>query len=586
MDPETPDKKSLERLRKLQEKRLEIMTLSPEKALDRILDDPQPVALVHSFPATDFYLLVHDIGPDDSLPLLQLASERQWDHLIDLETWQHDRFDVIAASRWLDLMLTADPDRFVRWSLDHRLELIELYLRGNLEVRVREHDQDPSDFGDDFFSLDNSYYVRIIDLPPSPEESVFNEENRRRFIENYLQRLADFHHPTYLGLLLESVHLIPAEVEETALRWRNVRLAEKGFLPFDEAVGIYQPLSPAALPGREVSQPPPLERMDIRLPVPAYPFKELASDTRFAHALQEIDSGDQLHRIQHEFVNLCNRIIVADHRTVRDRDNLREVVKKACGYLSIGLERLAPDGQASDPRQAAAWISRHTLVDLFRIGFGRALALKWRAEKWLNTCWFAAAGLRLTFWGEQWMGVLGGLLVKKPLFHDNYRTGMLYREFSSVAEIEEAEQIFGQIKAMDDMLSLLGVNLRHPSSYGFLTFKNLLLTLWASDHMGLTAEMLTPLDPDAFRSFFGDLFGDGDQAESEKGRGIPEAMRQGFLDWLSGRTGLEKFELSGQLEPAFTALFSEIEAELGRVTPERLDPRYINLFLLEQPNKK
>jgi len=474
----------------------------------------------------------------------------------------------------------------LRWSLGDRLELVELYLRHNLEVRVREHDQDPSDFGDDFFSLDNSYYVRVIDLPPSQAESVFNEEHRRRFIDNYLQRLADSHHPAYIGLLLESAHLMPAEVEETALHWRNVRLAEKGFLPFDEAVGIYQPLSPDALPGREIPQPSPVDHTSTRLPVPAYPFKELASDTHFALALQQVGSADQLHRIQHEFVNLCNRIIVADHRTVRDNDSLREVVNKACGFLSIGLERLVPAGKTLNPRQAAAWISRHGLVDLFRIGFGRALALKWRAEKWLNTCWFAAAGLRLTFWGEQWMGVLGGLLVKKPMFHDNYRTGRLYREFSSVAEIEETEQIFGQIKAMDEMLSLLSVNLRHPSSYGFLTYKNLLLTLWASDHMGLAAEMLTPLDLDAFRSFFGVLFAVADRSDSEKGRGIPEAVRQGFLDWLSGRTGLEKFELSGQLEPAFTALFAEIEAELGQVAAQRLDPRYINLFLLEQPKQE
>jgi len=41
-------------------------------------------------------------------------------------------------------------------------------------------------------------------------------------------------------VLLEATHVIPAETEEEELRWRNVRLAEKGFLAFDEAIGIYQ----------------------------------------------------------------------------------------------------------------------------------------------------------------------------------------------------------------------------------------------------------------------------------------------------------------------------------------------------------
>lgn len=585
MDTDKLDKKSIERLQKLQEKRLDIMALPAEEALDRILDDPQPAALVHSLPITDFYLLLHDIGPDDSLPLLKLASDRQWDHIIDLETWQHDRFDVAAASRWLDLLLTADPSRFMRWTFDQRLDLIELYLRRNLEVRLREHDQDPSDFGKDFFSLDNTYYVRIIDLPPASEDSVFNEEHRNRFINKFLNQLADYHLKAYQGLLLESAHLIPSETEETALHWRNVRLAEKGFLPFDEAVGIYQSISIDALPANGTTQSTSADQPDIRLPVPVYPFKELASDTPFAMALQKIDSGQQLHRIQHEFVNLCNRIIVADQRTVRDQEGLREIVRKACGYLSIGLEQLDPDAGAVDPQKAATWINQHALGDLFRVGFGRALSLKWRAEKWLNTCWFAAADLRLTFWGEQWMGILGGLLVKKPVFYDNYRTGKLYREFESVKEIVQTDQIFEQIKAMDELLSLLSVNLSHPSSYGFLTYKNLLLTLWVRHYMGLTAEILTPLDVDAFSSFFSDLFSGGGESGQEKTGRIPESMKQNFLDWLAGQTGLKPFEINDRLGDTFVALFTEIEAELGQVIAARVDPRYINLFLIQQPHE-
>lgn len=583
MDMDTPDKKNIDRLRKLQEKRREIMALSAEEALDRILDDPQPAALVHSLPMTDFYLLLHDIGPDDSLPLLQLASDRQWDHIVDLETWRHDRFDLSAASRWFDLLLAADPDRFVRWTFDQRLDLIELYLQRNIQVRTREHDQDPSEFGKDFFSLDDSHYVRILDLPPSSEETVFNEEHRNRFINKFLHHLADFSLKAYQGLLLESAHLIPSETEEAALHWRNVRLAEKGFLPFDEAVGIYQPMSPDALPANGAAQSSSADYPDVRMPVPAYPFKELASDTPFGMALQQIDSGERLHRIQHEFVNLCNRIIVADHRTVRDQDGLREVVRKACGYLSIGLERLATDGVAVDPQWAAGQISRHSLGDLFRVGFGRALSLKWRAEKWLNTCWFAAADLRLTFWGEQWMGILGGLLVKKPLFYDNYRSGRLYREFESIEEIEQTDQIFEQIKAMDELLSLISVNLSHPSSYGLLTYKNLLLTLWVRHQMGLTAQILTPLDVDAFKSFFSDLFPDGAKSGAKQTGRIPESMKQNFLNWLCGQTGLTHFEINAQLGDSFVALFAEIEAELGQVIVERIDPRYINLFLLEQP---
>jgi hypothetical protein len=51
--------------------------------------------------------------------------------------------------------------------------------------------------------------------------------------------------------------------------------------------------------------------------------------------------------------------------------------------------------------------------------------------------------------------------------------------------------------------------------------------------------------------------------------------------WLANATGLKDFECSRKLGQALQSLFEEIEAELGRVGPEDLDPRYVQLFLLK-----
>ena len=67
MNTEKPDKLALERFQELQKKRQAILALEPADALNGILDDPQPVSLVHSFPESDFYFLVNDIGPEDAL---------------------------------------------------------------------------------------------------------------------------------------------------------------------------------------------------------------------------------------------------------------------------------------------------------------------------------------------------------------------------------------------------------------------------------------------------------------------------------------------------------------------------------------
>jgi hypothetical protein len=585
MSDDKADKKALERFEKLRQKRLQILALPPKKAMETILEDPQPDALVHSFPEQDFYFLIHDIGVGDSLPLLTLASNRQWEHIVDLEIWRKDQIDVESVSRWLSLLLEADPKRFIRWFLEEKLELIEFYLFKSIEVRVREHDQDPSDFGEGFFTLDNVYYIRIPEQPAANDQGDFTAEQRKKFISKLCEHLANYDHKLQQSVLLEATHLIPAETEEDCYHRRNVRLAEKGFLPFDEAIGVYQPINPQDL----AKQSPKLisrsaDRPSL-LPVSQYPIRMLKEDNHLTRALTAIEPQDILTQIQAEFANLCNQIIVADHKTIREWEELREIVKKTCGYISIGLERLAQDKTGIDPRKSAALITRYPLSQIFKVGFGGALNLKWRAEKWLSQCWFARNELRLTFWGEQWLGVLGGLLLKKPLFYDNYKTGVLYREFTSLEDIEAMEDIFNQVKAVDDLLSLMPIDLDRPSSYGFLTFKNLILTLWAGHYLKFQGNKLKPLDLKKFKPFFENLLPGHPDSGTAKPRKVPGVMKSRFLNWLAENTGLRDFEITERLGGVLENLFEEIESELGNVAVEDLEPRYVHLFLLAEKKK-
>jgi hypothetical protein len=318
------------------------------------------------------------------------------------------------------------------------------------------------------------------------------------------------------------------------------------------------------------------------LPVPFYHIRLLKEDNHFTRALAAVETENTLHHIQAEFATLCNQIIVADQKTIRERQELEDIVKKTCGYINIGLERLANEKESIESVETAKVITRYPLSSIFRIGFGGALELKWKAEKWLALSWFAQTGLRLTFWGEQWLGVLGGLLLKKPLYYDNYKTGVLYREFASLEDIEETENVFHQVKAVDDLLSLMAVIIEKPSSYGFLTFKNLILTLWAKNYLSISETKLKPLAKDNFQSFFIDLFPGEPGPESVQTRKIPEAMKTHFLNWLSDQTGLKDYEITERLGTVFEGLFKELENEYGRIAAKDLDPRYVQLFLLKK----
>lgn len=571
--------KVLELSENLSRQRKEILSLPSEKALDRILDAPQPAALVHSFAEEDLYFLIHDLGVEDSLPLLSLASDKQWDYILDLEVWDKDKIETRSVTRWLGMLFQADPNRFVRWALEKKTEFIEFYLFKNIEVVIREHDQDPSDFGEEFFTHDGTFYVRFIDYPASLESPLESDntptKDRDAFLSEFLKQLAAYDHTKYQQVLVESLSIIPAESEEEAYRLRNVRLAEKGFLPFEEAIGVYQPLTPQDLEKQGTKFKTWYVEQKQLLPVPFYFVGILEQDNLFTGALKQIEADEVLQRVQIEFASLCNQVIAADQKRIRGRTELESIVKKVSGYLGIGLARLTKNEQEFNINRAVALVQKYPLSQIFRVGYGFVLELKWRAERWKEKSWFAQNGLPLSFWGEEWLGVLGGLLIKKPLFFDNYKTGVLYREFNSIDEILKTDQMLSEIIAFDDLLSLMSIKLGPLSAYRFLTHKNLVLTLWARQYLGLTGK-LVPITINEFKRFFGELWD-----RKGKRRKIKIFMKELFLNWLSGETGLSSYEISQRLGQTLENLFDEIENELGRVARKDLDPRYIHLFLLK-----
>jgi hypothetical protein len=579
MNADSENKKTIERYQTLARQRRQIMELPSEKALDAILDAPQPVALVHSFPEEDFYFLINDIGLENSLELMRLASNRQWEYIFDIEAWEKDRIEIHSVTRWLDLLLKIDSQRFIKWFLDDKTEFVEFYLFKNIEVKVRESDQDPSEFDKEFFTFDDSIYFRfredVFDPDAMERESEPTiREHRDAFLSTFFRLLADYDHLIYQKVLLESSSVIPAETEEEAYRLRNVRLAEKGFMPFDEAIGIYQALKPQDFAKQSVKYTVKDDERRQLLPVPLYHAGMLKEDNLFAGALKRIETNEVLEQIQSEFAGLCNQIVAADQETIRDRELLSAIVKKACGYLNIGLESLTAEGKQHDINRATALIQQYPLAGIFRVGYGRALELKWKAERWRKTSWFEKEGLLLNFWDQDGMGVLGGLFIKKPLFYDNYATGVLYREFISTEDVDKTAKVLNEIIYLDELLALTDFKLERISD-GSLTYKNLLLTLWVSNYLGLSKKP-APLTLDEFKRFFDDLWsGEG------KPRKTSRKMKEAFLHWLSDLTGQALYEISQKLDQTLENLFSEIESELGEVSSKDLVPEFIHLFLIE-----
>lgn len=583
MTAPNPDDKILALRRTLAVQREGCLRLAPEEALERILDSPQPAALVHAFPEEDLHILIREIGPDDALPLIALASSKQREYLLDQEIWQRDRIDLSATARWLDRLLRADASaaRTIQWLAKDKLDVIELFLFRAIEVRMREHDQDPSVFGPDFFSYDNVFYIRIISPPPVPEkdEPEPGGASLQDTVKKLLDHLADSDYVRLQGILLEAAHVLPAETEEEAYRLRTVRLAEKGFLPFEEAVGLYQPLNDQAFPHKARRQ----HRLAPTQPdfFPLVPATVLPEGNLFTRALASLDDREQRQALQEEFAALCNRIIVADRQKIDRREALATVVAKASGYIHIGLQKRLPQNASGvSDATAAREIGRYHLAGLFRLGYGEATRLKRAAEEWVHQSWFAGQGLSLTFWGETWLGVIGGLLLKRPLFFDNYQTGRMYREFACQEDIDWSRRQLMQVQRFDGLLGKLDPTLTASAKAAFLTYKNLLLSLWARSDLGLSKE-IRPIALQAFQPFFQALF-EPDTAPTDKGQKISAAKRSQFLEWLATRTDETATALSAFIGSSLESLFVELEDDYGRVSADRIDPRYVSHFLIER----
>jgi hypothetical protein len=591
---------------KLRSRRSDILHMDSESALDAVLDAPSPATLVQSFPDQDLYFLMHKIGTSDFIPVLSMAASDQWEYILDVEVWDGDRLNTRIMTRAFDLLFQADPKRFLRWIIMEKPAYFEFYLSRHMDIFIREHDEFPPSEFDDYITLDDKFYFRFPEEKqhddPDPEDDAgLSEEVRAsELIDAMVKKLAEMDLTVYHGLLLETLATLPAETEEEQFRLKNIRLAEKGFLPFHEAIGIYQPTALTSLrkrPGTMVFGP---GSFDPDLPLPPQCFTQfLTGDDLFIKSLALL-APDFTFTLESELAALINKIISADRQKIRDTQTMEKTIRKACAYLSLGLEILLEKNVSLEAAQDL--IQTYYLEDIFRTGSRAGIQLKTTAKNWYQNSFIQGLNLPLSFLGENFLGIMGGLLLDRPLYFDNFASGELYRHFASLTDINTTRQYLEQLMGLDALLARLEPDTASFTT-GVLTYKSLLLTLWAKDRLGLEND-LSPIDAETFRPFFTNLFaGDttketgsstkkgstGSKRAGSAGKtgGTPEKISdiraEDLILWAAEATGQDtKESLPDPVKSLLFDLVTEIQEEYGSVRPERMDPRFIPHFLLKR----
>ena len=541
-----------------------LLALSGRDALNRIFELKNPHRFVQNLAHIDFFWLIKMVGEDDCFPILEMASLEQWQYLLDMELWQKDRLDMEQTTNWLGRLQKSHGERLVRWLFSDGELLSYYYFFKIIQVEIVDEDED-NDFSDDFFTFDSLYYIRILDKD--------NED----VIRNILRQMAQEDYDRYQALLLGLAGVSSVEVEAEMSRMRSIRLAENGFLPYDEAISLYAHLKAESLTFEE--SPYKLQfssDKETRALIPIAPLIHVQGNDLLSQSIEGITDNLFLDRIRIEFAGLCNQISSADGLMVSDIRALTGICRKAAGYINLGLERLSGDNITL----SVEFLKKNPLISLFRVGFGLSLELKWEAEKWFKDAWFFRQNFELNFWGDDWGGTLTGILQKRPRLFTFLHGEEEYKDFERLSEIEDCRIILHRLSLMDRLLGVLTARdpfdrdkIKGPS----FNFHPLLFNFWARKQLSLDPGF-APLSLEQVRDFFR-LLRAGSPGPPYRMPGFRDIFIKDFTSFIPDI----ELEDARILKETLSLLWQGFFEEYAFVATAELDGRFIK-FILTRPS--
>jgi hypothetical protein len=332
-----------------------------------LLLSPRAVPLARALPAEEIYQMVKEVGEEDALPVLAVATPDQMQYIFDVEWWQGDKFKPQRAFEWLSLFDQANDQMVYQWFLTEDFDQKVMALQSLIRVEKAEEGTDPleEETEQPHFTPDGVFYIFFkIAEAESLLKKVF--------------KLLYSQEPRVLNALLEAViwYQVTPTVE-AAYRWWSARTEEKGIPPYDEAVGIYSMMRPEEL---QMQLPTHQDFSEVHgdcLVPPGIPLEEIDPSTFLGQCLAMMKHQERFDTICWEVVYLANKVMVADKMDLSDLESRRRALRKALGYINIGLEL----GAGGDIAKGEKLLAQTWMQSLFQVGHSGLLRLKWEAEK-------------------------------------------------------------------------------------------------------------------------------------------------------------------------------------------------------------
>ena len=142
-------------------------------------------------------------------------------------------------------------------------------------------------------------------------------------------------------------------------------------------------------------------------------------------------------RVLQETVSLANRLLVADGADPGELLHHRAALIRASGYLTIAFQARG----AEEPAPLAALLEKHSVTELFREGWSRAVSLQTEARQLVADGWGIAHPDPVAALDAPLDAQIGALLEKRPLYVELQQEveGSGRRDFLTLAEIDEVQ---------------------------------------------------------------------------------------------------------------------------------------------------
>lgn len=514
-------------------------------AYDLLLEHPDPEQIVELIPIENLYLMLHEIGVDDALILLELSTPEQVQGFIDIDCWEKDRLSLAKARTWMLLLNELEDEHFMRHLHAMDLALVVLFLRRHVElIKIENPNDEIVQDGAHFLSPDGRY---LLQYTCSVEQS--------RLVNAILMRISRLDLEFFQYLLEAMYWEINSDLEETAYQERFMRMEDRGFPDYYASLEILATVDPDQyLPGKKLGPSEVSMQPGAELSSSTYLTLAERSDSLLRRALAEDFAGRDAVTV--EILGVANMVAVAERVSFVDLERVRHIVARTDGFLNIGLQHLAGEGLV-EAREA---LTSYRVVDLHKIGRSLVMRLARRARKILRRA--SVNGCepdQLMLDGDE-RDLVYGLLQQGLSRHADGVEGL----WTDLRQVRLAEQRMAVIESLVELmhdhldftpdivshLPLHRANIREQSELGYRVLFN---TFFCHDWLGRKPAP-TPLTRADLDALAGRLErGDDDPA-------IPEPRLAEFRRWLEA-TGVSHV---AELEVVLGRYLRGLAADLDR----------------------